>query len=275
MNTDEKRDCFVKIQEWRRLAFCSVGLLAAVLLVSLTGMLHPLAGNNLPGEENGTGTASERLQDIAHVEAHGRNENRSAVTQEPRRQYVVVIDAGHGGDDEGTGSTDWKYLEKDYALKVSDCLKEILDGTDIQAYYTRTDDREVSKEDRVRLAKKVGADALISIHCNASDPDETTAKGVETLYSSRKAAAKNGLSSKELARNMLECVCETTGRQKRKVIRRDRLYLMHHADMPVTIVEIGFMTNRSDMEYMKSEENQKAIAQGIYREICTSFHISE
>ena len=158
---------------------------------------------------------------------------------------------------------------------MSDCLKKILDGTDIQAYYTRTDDREVSKEDRVRLAKKVGADALISIHCNASDPDETTAKGVETLYSSRKAAAKNGLSSKELARNMLECVCETTGRQKRKVIRRDRLYLMHHADMPVTIVEIGFMTNRSDMEYMKSEENQKAIAQGIYRGICTSFHISE
>lgn len=265
----------MKIQEWRRLALCSVGLLTAVLLVSLTGMLHPLAGNNLSGEENGTGTASERLQDIAHVEAHGRDENRSAVTQEPRRQYVVVIDAGHGGDDEGTGSTDWKYREKDYALKVADCLKEILDGTDIKAYYTRIDDREVSKEDRVRLAKKVGADALISIHCNASDPDETTAKGVETLYSSRKAAAKNGLSSKELARNMLESVCETTGRQKRKVIRRDRLYLMHHADMPVTIVEIGFMTNRSDMEYMKSEENQKAIAQGIYRGICTSFHISE
>ena len=154
----------MKIQEWRRLALCSVGLLAAVLLVSLTGMLHPLAGNNLSGEENGTGTASERLQDIAHVEAHGRDENRSAVTQEPRRQYVVVIDAGHGGNDEGTGSTDWKYREKDYALKVADCLKEILDGTDIKAYYTRTDDREVSKEDRVRLAKKVGADALTVMH---------------------------------------------------------------------------------------------------------------
>ena len=74
---------------------------------------------------------------------------------------------------------------------------------------------------------------------------------------------------------MLDAVCEMTGRQKRKVIRRDSLYLMHHADMPVTIVEIGFMTNRSDMAYMKSEENQKAIAQGIYRGICTSFHISE
>ena len=105
----------MKIQEWRRLALCSVGLLAAVLLVSLSGMLHPLADNNLPGEENGTGTASERLQDIAHVEAHGRDENGPAVTQEPRRQYVVVIDAGNGGDDGGTGSTEWKYREKDYA----------------------------------------------------------------------------------------------------------------------------------------------------------------
>ena len=212
---------------------------------------------------------------LALVLCFGMEQKTRAMQTAGNAQTTLVIDAGHGGDDEGTGSTDWKYLEKDYALKVSDCLKEILDGTDIQAYYTRTDDREVSKEDRVRLAKKVGADALISIHCNASDLNETTAKGVETLYSSRKATTKNGLSSKELARNMLDAVCETTGRQRRKVIRRDRLYLMHHADMPVTIVEIGFMTNRSDMAYMKSEENQKAIAQGIYRGICASFHISE
>ena len=152
-------------------------------------------------------------------------------------------------------------------------FRQILQGEDI--VFSSLKDENLQDVEIVEDGSTFEENALISIHCNASDPDETTAKGVETLYSSRKAAAKNGLSSKELARNMLECVCETTGRQKRKVIRRDRLYLMHHADMPVTIVEIGFMTNRSDMEYMKSEENQKAIAQGIYRGICTSFHISE
>ena len=103
------------------------------------------------------------------------------VLRRPKEVYshVVVIDAGHGGDDEGTGSVDWKYREKDSALKIVGCLKQILDGTDIKAYYTRLDDRDISKRDRVRLAKDAGADVLISVHCNASDAYDTTAKGVE------------------------------------------------------------------------------------------------
>ncbi len=58
------------------------------------------------------------------------------VLRRPKEVYshVVVIDAGHGGDDEGTGSVDWKYREKDSALKIVGCLKQILDGTDIKAY---------------------------------------------------------------------------------------------------------------------------------------------
>ncbi len=194
------------------------------------------------------------------------------VLRRPKEVYshVVVIDAGHGGDDEGTGSVDWKYREKDSALKIVGCLKQILDGTDIKAYYTRLDDRDISKRDRVRLAKDAGADVLISVHCNASDAYDTTAKGVETLYSGRKKTTAGNLSSRQLAKDILDEVCETTGRQRRKVIRRDQLYLMHHADVPVTIVEVGYMTNRSDMRYLKKQKNQREIAQGIYNGLCKS-----
>lgn len=188
------------------------------------------------------------------------------VLRRPEEVYshVVVIDAGHGGDDEGTGSIDWKYREKDSALKIVECLKQILDRSDIKAYYTRLDDRDITKKDRVRLAKDAGADALISVHCNASDAYDTTAKGVETLYSSRKETTAGDLTSRQLAKDILAGVCETTGRRRRKVIRRDQLYLMHHADVPVTIVEVGYMTNRSDMRYLKKQKNQREIAQGIY-----------
>lgn len=199
------------------------------------------------------------------------------VLRRPKEVYshVVVIDAGHGGGDEGTGSVDWKYREKDSALKIVGCLKQILDGTDIKAYYTRLDDRDISKKDRVRLAKDAGADALISVHCNASDAHDTTAKGVETLYSSRKETTAGDLTSRQLAKDILEGVCEATGRQRRKVIRRDQLYLMHHADVPVTIVEVGYMTNRSDMRYLKKQKNQREIAQGIYNGLCKSLKRKE
>ena len=45
---------------------------------------------------------------------------------------------------------------------------------------------------------------------------------------------------------------------------------MHHADVPVTIVEVGYMTNRSDMRYLKKQKNQREIAQGIYNGLCKS-----
>ena len=199
------------------------------------------------------------------------------VLRRPKEVYshVAVIDAGHGGDDEGTGSIDWKYREKDSALKIVECLKQILDSSDIKAYYTRLDDRDVTKKDRVRLAKDAGADVLISVHCNASDAYDTTAKGVETLYSGRKETTAGDLTSRQLAKDILDGVCETTGRRRRKVIRRDQLYLMHHADVPVTIVEVGYMTNRSDMRYLKKQKNQQEIAQGIYNGLCKSLKRKE
>jgi N-acetylmuramoyl-L-alanine amidase len=184
--------------------------------------------------------------------------------------YVVVIDTGHGGSDEGTGSVGWKYREEDYALQVTLRLKDILDKTRIKAYYTRLEDKDVTKAERVRLANAVHADLFLSIHCNSSGQTETTAHGVETLYTSRKDAASETITSKEFAKNILEQVCSCTGRHKRKSLQRNNLYLLHHANMPVTIVEVGYMTNSSDMNYMKKSDNQIDIARGIYLGIIKS-----
>lgn len=187
--------------------------------------------------------------------------------------HIVVIDAGHGGDDEGTGSVGWKYREKEYALRVTECLKQILDETDMKAYYTRLEDVNVTKQDRVRLANAVHADVFVSIHCNASGQTETTAKGVETLYSTRKATSGDTLTSKALARNILDQVCAGTDRQGRKIIKRNDLYLMSHSKVPVAIVEVGYMTNASDMKYLLRKKNQMELARGIYQGIVKSLKI--
>ena len=86
---------------------------------------------------------------------------------------------------------------------------------------------------------------LISVHCNASDAYDTTANGVETLYSGRKETTAGNLSSRQLAKDILDEVCKTTGRQRRRVIRERSVVSGCIArDVPVTIVEVGYMTNQ-------------------------------
>lgn len=210
-----------------------------------------------------------KLQTICEPVLYETEQSYYITLADPREKYdkIVVIDAGHGGFDQGTYSPDTKYTESEYALKVVIRLKELLEQSDIKTYYTRLSDQDVSKADRVRLANTLKADAFVSVHCNASDPGETSAHGIEALYSGRRQTANRNLTSRELASHLLQQVCRTTGRKKRGTIRRDGLYLMHHAKVPVSIIEIGYMTNPSELKYILKDENQQKIAQGIYQGI--------
>lgn len=189
----------------------------------------------------------------------------SLLTAREAHEKIVVIDAGHGGMDEGTSSSNKKHREKDYVLYIQEKLAALLEKTNVKVYYTRTRDENVAKKDRIRLANALQADLFVSIHCNALEGGTGTC-GVETLYSKRKP--KYGvLSNKKLAKLMLEQVTHSTGRKKRDTIVREGLYLLHHSRVPATIVEVGYMTNQGDMNYMKKEIGQQKIAEGIYQGI--------
>lgn len=183
---------------------------------------------------------------------------------EPKDIYddIIVIDAGHGGMDEGTSSQDGIHVEKDYTLLVTKKLKKLLEQENVKVYYTRLQDVGVSKADRTKLANRLQADVFVSIHCNASSVGDTTAYGMETLYSKRKLAA-NQISNKRLAQIILNSMADVTGFRNRGIIQREQLYLLHHADVPTTIVEIGYMSNKNDLKYITKENGQLKIAEGI------------
>lgn len=182
----------------------------------------------------------------------------------PREVFdrIIVLDAGHGGNDEGTITPDGKSEEKAFTLAVVEELKTLFDETNVKVYYTRLEDKKVTKKARVALANDLHADLLISVHCNASNPGETSAHGVEALYSKRKTGVR--IANKQLAEALLDGVVTETGRRKRGVIRREGLYLMHHSKVPASIVEIGYMSNKSDMKYLSQKKGRQKIARGIY-----------
>ena len=208
------------------------------------------------------------LRELYEPELYETETSYYITLQHPKEVYdkIVVLDAGHGGNDEGTLTADGKYLEKEYTLRVVQKLRQLLDEAGIKVYCTRLDDRNITKRKRVWLANQTKADMLVSIHCNASEY-AASAYGMEGLYSGRKKASSQYLDSRKLSNIILNAVTEHTGRRNRGLRKRNDLYLMNHSKVPVTILEIGYMTNPSDLKYLIRDKNQKEIAQGVFQGI--------
>lgn len=185
------------------------------------------------------------------------DESTEVVRSETGRciKEITVCDrlgCGTWRQDEGAVSDDGKLEEKEYNLAVVKEIARLLEQSGVKVYCTRTTDRTVSKKARVRLANKRQADMLVSVHCNASDARKHFVRGIEVLYSKRDNGA--GYTNKQLAAKLLKKTVAATGLPARGVIRREDLYLMHHAKVPAVIVETGYLTNPSDYLYMRQEK---------------------
>lgn len=183
-------------------------------------------------------------------------------------EKIVVIDAGHGGKDGGALSKDKKYLEKNINLDILLRLKKLLDESDIKAYFTRTADETVYLRPRAELVNAVDADYFISIHCNANEV--TSPNGMEVLYYDNEF---KGVKSKDLAYLFSKELEKTVSLRQKGIVRRnfEDLYIMDHSLVPTVLLEIGYMTNKGDLNYLTKEENRSDIAYAIYNGILKAY----
>lgn len=182
---------------------------------------------------------------------------------EPKQVYdnIVVIDAGHGGV--GVGTSRGEVYEKDINLRVTKRLKTLLDKQDvIKAYYTRLEDVGLDVFERVNFANDIQAQYFVSIHSNSYE-DVGDIKGVEVLYS--KNEVDETYHSKWFSKILLNQLVKVTGLEKRGLIDGDYVHIVRTAKMPVALIEMGYMTNDSDYEYLISEEGQEKLSEGIYQ----------
>lgn len=185
---------------------------------------------------------------------------------------VIVVDAGHGG--KAPGAVKAGVSEKDIDLAILLELKELLDeaqeeDSGLKVYYTRTDDSNPSLDNRVSLANAADADLFISIHNNASSNGNfSSLQGTQVLYSE---SDEGNLSSKVFAQICLEEVVSSIGSRSLGLVEGDRIYIIRTSEVPVALIEVGFMTNREELENLKSEEYQKQTAQGIYNAIMRAY----
>ncbi|MCR5487629.1 MAG: N-acetylmuramoyl-L-alanine amidase [Lachnospiraceae bacterium] len=164
---------------------------------------------------------------------------------------IVLIDAGHGGSDEGT--TAYGLAEKDILLGVCERIRDPeLPSTCI--YYTRTDDSSMSEADRLAIVRALEPDLIISIHTNADRSTRIT-RGVRTLYS------KPYLSEK--AEKLSALLSQKTGLINLGAAEDDYSGMLKDTDVPCFLIQLGYMTNKAEAERMAGDDFQAQAAEAV------------
>lgn len=185
--------------------------------------------------------------------------------QNPLKQVlktkIVVLDPGHGGSD--PGAVAGKIKEKDLNLQVSKILKEILVEAGVKVYMTRTEDEYVGLYTRAGIANNLKADLFVSIHHNAST--NTGAQGVMTLY--YPTTGKQAMNGQNLAGIVQKHLVEELKAKDWGIIPRPKLVVTRETRMPAVLAELGFMTNKAELNKLVTYEFQKQAAQALFNSI--------
>ena len=174
----------------------------------------------------------------------------------------VYIDQGHNPSPPNSGAEGNGYREQDITYEVGIRLAQLLrenGNFDVRlSRPTRQTQLGTSNASslsaRVNEANSWGADYFVSIHTNASVSPE--AKGTEVLVYSRNSVSYN------LAEDILRELTEITGFDNRGVKLRAGLYVLRKTNMPAVLVELGFISNAYEANFMAN--NPQLFAQGIY-----------
>ena len=216
---------------------------------------------------------------------------------------LIVVDAGHGGKDHGARSASG-IKEKNVNIKIAKHVKTILvNRFKYRVVMTRKDDTFIALKDRSKISNKRNADLFVSIHANAAK--RKSAHGIETYFlgtshnerALETAARENGELVKSVKDNQVQQILASlitttkindssrlAGRVQENLYKSSKkkyrglknlgvkegpFYVLHGADMPSILVEVGFLTHRKEARMLSQPKYlyqlASSIAEGIHK----------
>ncbi len=173
---------------------------------------------------------------------------------------TVVIDAGHGGNDQGAKANNPYCEEKRICLQTARLLKKYLDQLGYHVIMTRNTDAFIPLHRRIEIAKQSDAAIFVSVHFNSSRIP--TASGIEIFFYDSKEEKRRALASKKLADSILTRLLRRTSAHSRGV-KKGNLYVLRETSMPAVLIEGGFISNPEERVNLKSLDYQNKIARGV------------
>lgn len=206
-------------------------------------------------DSNGNNIYSKVFGTANHKAVH------SSMTREQASQIKVLIDAGHGGFDNGATSSFVKKTESQLNLEVSQKLKEQLEEIGFKVDMTRTDNNALDStkngdmEKRKSIIYNSDADVLVSIHMNTHQ--DSKVNGPIVFYM---PGSTNG---NKLASIIQESMNSELKPKNPKSPQSQNFLVLRSGKMPGILVECGFITNKDEAGKLASDAYQKRMVQSI------------
>ncbi|WP_020596999.1 N-acetylmuramoyl-L-alanine amidase family protein [Spirosoma panaciterrae] len=265
------------------------------LVFAIVPLLAMTSPDSLP-----FGPVQESTQQAGPQDKEATQENDA-----PNQLRTIVLDAGHGGKDPGTHGryAKEKTINLDLVLLLGRKIKE--KHPNVRVIYTRTSDHFVELLERGAIANRNRADLFISIHCNASPSSsrvygtETYTLGLHRTQSNLDVARRENavilqeknyqqtykgfdpnspLATIMLANyqhafiassinfaEKLEKSFHFNASRKSNGVKQAGFIVLWKTTMPSVLIESGYLTNREEEDYLRSEEGQEEMADAIYK----------
>jgi N-acetylmuramoyl-L-alanine amidase len=231
--------------------------------------------------------------------------NKSLVVAQENQNFTVILDAGHGGKD--PGNSYHGYTEKEIALKTTLKVGEFLEKIpNFKVIYTRTTDVFIELANRPKIANKANANLFVSIHCNSvksfqpygtetfvmglsrSDLNLEVAKKENSVillednfkdtyqgFDPNKPESLIGLTilQEENLNNSIILANEIQNnfthslKRNSRGIKQQPLWVLDAVYMPSVLIELGFLSNKEEGEYLDSSAGQEQMAEQIAKSI--------
>lgn len=257
-------------------------------LILLNNIIDEKVAENLEKQNNeGIDLNDFIKQTIKDTEKNIKKQNKNSKKIKKDSYYVIVIDAGHGGDDPGAigfhKKTKEKNINLDFAIEIK---KRLQKNKNFKVYMTREDDKFISLKNRVIFSIRKNADLFISIHSD-SNPDRR-ARGLSIYtflnnnynnkyYSDMESIIyninnKNRVSDSEKFTKLL---IKNFDKNNINMLYRPHKYarfaVLSVSECPSVLIELGFLSNRFDEKLLRSREYKFKISESIARSVNSYF----
>lgn len=186
--------------------------------------------------------------------------NETINTVKPGTTFKLVVDAGHGGTDNGAMGINGQ-KEKDFTLAISKKIKELSTDYGIEVVLTRDNDVFMAPPEKVAFSEKLNADAFISIHTNAATAkDQKVKSGMEIFVSPDNIHLKE---SKILGSAILQKLGNDFKINTPLLMRQVGIWVLKANPDPAILIECGYITDKNDLAILKDDAQVETMARKI------------